>query len=187
MIASLTKVKRGLVFCCGKDLWLYPPAVAVGGVFLPSAMGRHVWGFNSLVHCLLYGKSASNNEGSKPQLYGVPPQYFFEPTPVRQTASSGCSGRLILEAGPEKWCWIPLLDLLLRASPVFNWGAFIGIEMESLHWKTDARRIEEATKQGIRSWCPPSRNSKHCLGRCMSNHTSAPRRPPHGAWLFFEG
>ena len=92
-------------------------------------------GFNSLVHCLLYGKSASNNEGSKP-------------TAIRSTAASTPS--LHPCAKPLEWMlWA--VDLASRPGEMvldpfagsFTTGvaciqlgrAFIGIEMDPYYWE----------------------------------------------------
>jgi hypothetical protein len=63
---ALGMVRRGLVFCAGSNAWDLPRPDAIGGVFLPSAVGRHLWGFNSFSHCLLYGRAPDLNKGSKP-------------------------------------------------------------------------------------------------------------------------
>jgi site-specific DNA-methyltransferase (adenine-specific) len=61
---ALDHTQRGMVFCAGHMMWKLPTPDAVGGVFLPAATGRTVWGFNSFAHALLYGKTP--HAGSRP-------------------------------------------------------------------------------------------------------------------------
>lgn len=57
--------KRGAVFAAGHMAWDLPRADAIGGVFLPSAQGRCVWGFSSLAHVLLYGQAPDMQLGCR--------------------------------------------------------------------------------------------------------------------------
>lgn len=63
--AALTIVSRGVVFCAGHKIREFPPPTEVGGVFLPAACGRNPWGFQSLAHCLFYGKAPDLHLGAK--------------------------------------------------------------------------------------------------------------------------
>jgi site-specific DNA-methyltransferase (adenine-specific) len=63
---ALGRVQRGAVFCAGHMAWQLPQPAAVGGVFLPAAVGRCAWGYNSFAHCLLYGAAPDLNLGAKP-------------------------------------------------------------------------------------------------------------------------
>lgn len=144
---ALKMVKRGLVFCAGKHLWFYPPAVAIGGIYLPSAIGRHPWGFNSLAHCLFYGTSASNGQGSKP---------------TAKSSTVRAEPSLHPCAKPLEWMtWA--VDLASRSAegvldPFMGSGttgiacvqlgrSFIGIEIEPRYFALACRRIEDAYKQ----------------------------------------
>ena len=62
---ALAVVERGLVFCAGVNIWHFPRASAVGGVYLPAGCGRNTWGFASLAHCLLYGTAPDLQLGAK--------------------------------------------------------------------------------------------------------------------------
>jgi DNA modification methylase len=62
---ALANCKRGAVFCAGKNIWDFPRANSVGGVFLPAACGRNDWGFASMAHCLFYGIAPALERGSK--------------------------------------------------------------------------------------------------------------------------
>jgi len=70
---ALDRVERGMVFCAGHMAWHLPAPDAIGGVFLPAATGRTVWGFNSFAHALLYGKT---------------PHVGSRPTGIRSTATA---------------------------------------------------------------------------------------------------
>jgi hypothetical protein len=62
---ALTKADRGMVFCAGMNMWHFPRASTVGGVYLPAACGRNPWGFASLAHCLMYGTAPDLQKGAK--------------------------------------------------------------------------------------------------------------------------
>jgi DNA modification methylase len=64
--SALQVVKRGLVFTSGTGLRLLPKYSAVGGVFLPSGMGRTCWGFQNFAFCALYGIAPNLHKGAKP-------------------------------------------------------------------------------------------------------------------------
>ena len=66
IVAALSITKRGAVFVAAHMAWRLPPPVAVGGVFLPSGVGRNAWGFASLAHVLLYGAAPRIELGCKP-------------------------------------------------------------------------------------------------------------------------
>lgn len=63
--ASLKLAKRGAVFC-NNNLHALPKPDAIGCVYLPSAQGRHCWGFNSLSPIAFYGTAPRLNHGSRP-------------------------------------------------------------------------------------------------------------------------
>ena len=75
---ALAITERGLVFCAGHMAWRLPEPAAIGGVFLPAACGRTVWGYNSFAHCLLYGKAPDLHRGAKP--IGIVSTATVEPT-----------------------------------------------------------------------------------------------------------
>jgi DNA modification methylase len=62
---ALSRSTRGAVFMAGKSMWMMPPADAVGGIYIPSAMGRSSWGFSSIQHCLFYGSAPDLHLGAK--------------------------------------------------------------------------------------------------------------------------
>lgn len=63
--AALGLVERGIVFCAGHMMWHLPRPSAVGGVFLPAAVGRCARGYNSFAHALLYGVAPDLNKGAR--------------------------------------------------------------------------------------------------------------------------
>jgi site-specific DNA-methyltransferase (adenine-specific) len=63
--AALALAERGAVWMPGCGAWQLPTPSAIGGVFLPSGMGRNSWGFASFQHCLFYGTAPDLNLGAK--------------------------------------------------------------------------------------------------------------------------
>lgn len=63
---ALLRVKRGLVFCAGTKIGLFPEPSAIGGVYLAAGCGRSRWGFTNLALCLLYGIAPALELGAKP-------------------------------------------------------------------------------------------------------------------------
>src|SRR6185312_2591311 len=59
------RVMRGVVFCADLNVWHFPRAATIGGVYLPAACGRNPWGFASLAHCLFYGAAPDLHKGAK--------------------------------------------------------------------------------------------------------------------------
>jgi site-specific DNA-methyltransferase (adenine-specific) len=57
---------RGAVFMSDTGLQKLPPYDALGGVFLPSGVGRTCWGFQNFSFCALYGSAPDLNLGAKP-------------------------------------------------------------------------------------------------------------------------
>lgn len=139
--------ERGLVFCAGQNMWLLPRADAVGGVYLPSAQGRNIWGFSSMAHCLLYGRAPDLQLGAKATVH-------------RSTETVG---------GIDHPCPKPLgwmlwaVDLASRLDdyvldPFMGSGTtgvacarlgrrFIGIEIEPKYFDIACHRIEQAQRQ----------------------------------------
>jgi site-specific DNA-methyltransferase (adenine-specific) len=62
----LDKSIRAMVFCVPPSMWILPPPNAIGGVFIPGAVGRNKWGWSNLIHLLLYGVAPNLNLGAKP-------------------------------------------------------------------------------------------------------------------------
>jgi site-specific DNA-methyltransferase (adenine-specific) len=145
---ALSLVDRGAVFMAGKSAWKLPPADVIGGIYLPSGMGRNPWGFASMQHCLLYG--------SAPDLFKT----GARATAIYSTETSEKNGHPCPKPiGWMKW----LVSLASRedetvVDPFMGSGTtgvacvqlgrkFIGIEIEPKYFDIACRRIELATKQ----------------------------------------
>lgn len=145
---ALTKASRGLVFCAGSNIWHFPRADLVGGVYLPAAQGRNKWGFMSFWPCLLYGRAADLHLGAKATAY-------------RSTAAAEKSEHPC----PKPLNWMKwAVDLASRyrevvLDPFMGSGTtgvacsqlgrrFVGIEIEAKYFDMACRRIEEAQRQG---------------------------------------
>lgn len=61
---ALAMVRRGAVFT-GPHIWDLPEADAIGGVYCPSAQGRHTWGFKTFLPILLYGTAPGLQQGAR--------------------------------------------------------------------------------------------------------------------------
>lgn len=66
IITSLSRTRRGLVFCGVSKVCHFPEPAAMGGIFLPSGCGRTAWGFTQFSPCLLYGQAPEIHKGCKP-------------------------------------------------------------------------------------------------------------------------
>lgn len=150
---ALSMADRGVVFCAGMNIWHFPRANAIGGVFLPAACGRNGWGFASLAHCIFYGTAPDLQKGAKH-------------TAIRSTASSDENDHPCPK--PTSWM-IWAVDLASRKletvlDPFMGSGTtgvacmnlgrkFIGIEIERKYFDIACERISRAQAQG--SLLPP--------------------------------
>ena len=144
---ALQRAERGVVFCAGHNAWHFPRASAIGGVFLPAACGRNNWGFQSISHCLFYGKAPDLQNGSKA-------------TAIRSTETSEKSDHPCPK--PTGWM-VWAVDLATRLGetvldPFMGSGTtgvacaqlgrrFIGIEIEPRYFDIACRRIDDAYRQ----------------------------------------
>ena len=141
------RVGRGVVFCAGLNVWHFPRASTIGGVYLPAACGRNPWGFASLAHCLFYGTAPDLHKGAKH-------------TAIRSTESAGENGHPC----PKPLGWMRwAVDLAARPGesvidPFMGSGTtgvacaqlgrkFIGIEIERKYFEVACQRIEDAYRQ----------------------------------------
>lgn len=139
--------QRAAVWISDKGAWRLPVPSAIGGAFVPSAMGRNAWGFATFQHCLFYGGAPDLHKGAKAT--------GFRSTETAEANGHPCPKPL----GWMKWT----LDLATRPGervldPFMGSGttgvaallmgrAFIGIEREPTYFDIACRRIEEAYKQ----------------------------------------
>ena len=126
---------------------MLPPADAIGGIYLPSGMGRNSWGFASLQHCLFYGCAPDLHKGAK-----ATAMYSTE---VSEKNGHPCPKPI----GWMKW----VIGLASRKAetildPFMGSGTtgvaavqmgrkFIGIEREPKYFDIACKRIEQAYSQ----------------------------------------
>lgn len=149
IVSALSLADRGAVFMAGKSAWKLPPADVIGGIYLPSGMGRNPWGFASMQHCLLYG--------SAPDLF----KNGAKATAIYSTETSEKNGHPCPKPlGWMKW----LISLATRPGetildPFMGSGTtgvaavqlgrkFTGIEVEPKYFDIARRRISHALEQG---------------------------------------
>ena len=144
---ALSISDRGAVFCAGMNIWHFPRANTIGGVFLPAACGRNGWGFASLAHCLFYGTAPDLQKGAKH-------------TAIRSTARADDNEHPCPK--PTSWM-VWAVDLASRKGetvldPFMGSGTtdvacmqlgrkFIGIEIERKYFDIACERIENAQRQ----------------------------------------
>jgi site-specific DNA-methyltransferase (adenine-specific) len=144
---ALQRVERGLVFCAGLNIWHFPRATVVGGVYLPAGCGRNPWGFASLAHCLMYGSAPDLNKGAKH-------------TAIRSSEAADKNGHPC----PKPTGWMTwAVDLASRygetvLDPFMGSGTtgvaavqlgrkFIGIELDPAYFDIACERLENAQRQ----------------------------------------
>ena len=144
---SIKNSDRAIVFMAGHSAWMLPTPSAVGGVFLPSAMGRNPWGFASIQHALFYGSAPDLHKGAKATAI-----YSTEtadknghpcPKPIgwmNWAISLGSrNGETILD---------PFMGSGTTGVAAMQLGRkFIGIEIEPKYFDIACERIENAQRQ----------------------------------------
>lgn len=145
--SALSIASRGLVFVSAKTAWLLPSPDGLGGVYLPSAQGRFIWGFRSLAPCLLYGSAPNLQRGCRA-------------TAIQSTDTAEKNGHPC----PKPLSWMKwavslasdidetILDPFMGSgttgvAAVKMGRKFIGIEIEPAYFAIAYRQIEAATRQ----------------------------------------
>jgi DNA modification methylase len=144
VIKALNLTKRGVVFCAGTMMWDFPTPAAVGGVFIPAACGRNVWGFSSLAHCLFYGKAPNLHKGSKPICINSNESAEITGHPCSKPLGwmkwlvglASIEGEIVLD--PFMGSGTTLLAARLKQRKA------IGIEIEERYCELAAKRLERA-------------------------------------------
>jgi site-specific DNA-methyltransferase (adenine-specific) len=143
---ALSRAKRALVWT-GPHIHEQAKPDAIGGVFCPSATGRHVWGFKQFLPVLLYGMSPSLARGTGAS----------NPTAIKSTEVASEDSRGHPVPKPEGWMmWS--VQLASEAGetildPFMGSGTtgvacmrlnrrFIGIEIHEPYFDIACRRIE---------------------------------------------
>jgi 23S rRNA G2445 N2-methylase RlmL len=145
---SLTCVTRGLIFCASQHIPLYPPYTMLGGIYIPMACGRNVWGFTSFVPVLLYGQAPMLQRGAYPTVlksnvaaesvagFPVP-----KPLPWMQWA-------VALASRPGETVLDPFIGSGTTAIACLHMGRpCIGIEIDPQYFDIACQRMTEAYRQ----------------------------------------
>jgi site-specific DNA-methyltransferase (adenine-specific) len=144
---AISIADRGLVFVSGATAWMLPPPAGIGGVYLPSAQGRMIWGFRSFAPCLLYGQAPDLHLGCRATA--------MESSDVSERNGHPC---------PKPLSWMKWAAALasrrgeIILDPFMGSGTtgvaavklgrrFIGIEIEPKYYEIALRRISEALRQ----------------------------------------
>jgi len=144
--ASLGISERGAVFC-NHNLHALPKPDAIGGVYIPAAVGRHCWGFNSFAPIAYYGKAPGLQNGSRPSAIlsneMARPNGHPCPKPLGWMkwllSHASIQGETILD---------PFMGSGTTGVACVRMGRiFTGIERELKYFDIACRRIEEAMKQ----------------------------------------
>jgi site-specific DNA-methyltransferase (adenine-specific) len=147
--AALNKSSRGMVFASAPMAWALPAPTTVGGVHLPSSVGRTPWGFTSWAMCLMYGQAPDLNKGCRPtgmRSTEKAPKDIQHPTVkplswMEWAVSLGSrAGETVLD---------PFMGSGTTGVACLNLGRqFIGIEREPRYFDIACKRIYDAQRQG---------------------------------------
>ena len=152
---SLKIASRGAVFC-NHNLHELPKPDAIGGIFIPSAMGRHCWGFNSFSPVGFYGVAPRLNQGSRASA-------------IKSSETSGNEhehpcvkplGWMLWLVGHAASVAETVLDPFMGSGTtgvacVKLGRKFIGIELDPGYFDIACRRIEKAYEQPDLFVAPP--------------------------------
>ncbi len=144
--AALILTWRGAVFC-NHNLHELPKPDAIGGVYLPSAQGRHCWGFNSFSPIAYYGTAPGLNNGSRPSAIWsaetVEANGHPCPKPIGWmmwlVSHASLLGEVVID---------PFMGSGTTGVACARQGRrFIGIEIDPTYFDIACKRIETAYKQ----------------------------------------
>lgn len=146
--SALAMAERGMVFSSAPMAWALPAPVTIGGVHLPSSVGRTPWGFTSWSLCLMYGRAPDLNKGHKPtwtRSTEKSPPDVDHPTvkPLSWMEWAVSLGSRACETVLD-----PFMGSGTTGVACMNLGrSFIGIEREPKYFDIACRRIEDAQRQ----------------------------------------
>lgn len=145
---ALKQATRGAVFGVPPNIWKFPPPAALGGIFVPGAVGRNKWGWSNLIHCALYGTAPGLNNGAAPTAFVS--TEIAEETGHPTTKPTGWMVRVVkLSAAPGETVLDPFMGSGTTGVACAKLGRkFIGIEIEPKYFDIACKRIDEAYKQG---------------------------------------
>ncbi len=144
---ALLIARRGAVFA-NHNLHELPKPDAIGGIYLPAAQGRHLWGFNSLAPVAFYGTAPGLEKGSRPTV--IVSSELPEPNGHPCPKPVGWMKWLVSHASIVNET---ILDPFMGSgttgvAAVILGRRFIGIEIEPLYFDIACGRIEQAQRQG---------------------------------------
>lgn len=144
---ALGVVKRGLVFSGASMLWNYPPAQAVGAVYLPAGCGFTPWGFQTSQPILYYGACPflERSKGNRPNGFvpkkAYPAETFDHPCPKPLEWMTWAVERV---SGEQETVLDPFMGTgtTLRAAKTLHRKA-IGIELDERYCEIAAKRMAQ--------------------------------------------
>ena len=138
--------QRAAVFST-KNIARLPQPDAIGGVYIPSAVGRHSWGFASLVPIAFYGTAPDLQNGSR--------HTVLRSTELTEKNGHPCPKPLgwmtwLVDLASKPWETVldPFMGSGTTGVACVRLGRrFVGIEIEPKYFDIACMRIETATKQ----------------------------------------
>ena len=149
--AAIATAKCALVFMAGSTLWDLPRGAAIGGVFLPAATGRISWGFQSFMHCALYGKDPYLAAGLGARATGQYGLYGNDANKVLHPCAKPIDAMVWVVNRASLWNQT-ILDPFMGSGTTGVACAklgrkFIGIEIEPKYFDIACKRIDDAYRQ----------------------------------------
>lgn len=147
VVTALKIATRGLVFCAGQNVWRFPRADYLGGIYIPAAQGRNKWGFLSFAHCLLYGRAPALQFGARAT--GISSSAISEPCghPCPKPLP-WMLWALNLATLADELVLDPFMGSGTTGVACVNLGRkFIGIEIEPRYFDIACRRIADAVSR----------------------------------------
>lgn len=155
--------RRTAVFI-GPHIHELPKPDAIGGVYMPSAAGRHKWGFKNFLPVLLYGAAAGLQQGAK------------YPSAIQSNVHCEENGHPCPK--PVEWMeWLVNLASLegeAVCDPFTGSGttaiacirtgrSFIGCEIERKYFDIACARIDRELAQGVLQFEKPAKETQRTL------------------------